>query len=66
MLEKAGAELFLKKIEEKLTGLNHNLVSQAIYLLCNIASGTEKHKNVVMDPAIVKQVTSLLVRDKGE
>ncbi|MDR3715168.1 MAG: hypothetical protein P4L51_20330 [Puia sp.] len=54
--------MLMKRMEEKLAGLNPSLVSQAIYVLCNIASGTEKQKNVVMDSAVVRQVDSILVR----
>lgn len=61
ILDKAGTEPFIRKLESKLIGLNPNLVSQTIYLICNIASGSEKHKNIVMDPQIVKIVISLLV-----
>jgi hypothetical protein len=40
----------LKKIEEKLlTSTNTDIVVQAFYLLCNISSGNEKQKQVILD-----------------
>jgi hypothetical protein len=61
VLDKVGTEVLLKRIEEKLLCPNASLISQAIYLLCNIASGDEKQKNMLMESVVAKHVVSLLV-----
>ena len=58
-------ETLLKRVEEKLMGLNLNLVSQSLYLLANLAAPNEKQKAFVTEPTIVTRVSALLVPPSG-
>ena len=40
---------------------NLNLAAQAVYLLCNMASGNEKQKTLIMESNIIKPLVDLLV-----
>jgi hypothetical protein len=52
----------LKKIEEKLACNNPDLILQSLYVLCNISTGLEKQKSVVLDPVFLKRISAFLVR----
>lgn len=52
----------LKKVEEKLDIHNIDLILQALYILCNISAGNEKHKSAIMEKNIIKKVIHFLVK----
>lgn len=50
----------LKKVEEKLNSGNLEIILQTLYILCNISTGNEKQKAVVMETNFLKKVVSFL------
>jgi hypothetical protein len=48
-------------VEEKLDVQNLDLILQALYILCNISAGNEKHKSAIMEKNIIKKVIHFLV-----
>jgi len=61
VLSQANSATLIKKIGEKLLSSNAQVLLQAIYVLCNIASGNEKQKSLLLDQTILKTILSLLV-----
>jgi hypothetical protein len=51
----------IKKLEEKLNSNNTDVILQALYVICNIATGIEKHKTIVMEKQFIRKIASLLV-----
>lgn len=61
VMDKKWNDKLLTVIIETIKGLNSELKAQAVYLLCNVASGSEKYKKVVMDLRVLNPVKELLV-----
>jgi hypothetical protein len=51
----------LKKLEEKLNSTNSDVILQSLYVICNIATGNEKHKSVVIDKPFMRKISTFLV-----
>eukprot|EP00826_Nyctotherus_ovalis_P054071 TRINITY_DN7061_c0_g2_i1.p1 TRINITY_DN7061_c0_g2~~TRINITY_DN7061_c0_g2_i1.p1 ORF type:complete len:355 (+),score=61.80 TRINITY_DN7061_c0_g2_i1:1804-2868(+) len=65
VMDKKWNDKLLTVIIETIKGLNNNLKAQAVYLLCNIASGSEKYRKMVMDLKVLNPVKDLLVNLLG-
>ncbi len=62
MLENFGPGNLMKRIAEKLGSTDPTIVGGTLYVLCNIASGCEKQKALVMDPRVVERLSGFLVQ----
>ena len=63
LLAEGGNNKFLNVIIDKTNAINNEVKTEAIYVICNIAAASEKHKKLVMDDRILGQMVSLLVMD---
>ena len=43
-------------MEDKLELVNSDIILQALYILCNISAGNEKHKAVILEKNFLKKV----------
>eukprot|EP00742_Colponemidia_sp_Colp-10_P007232 GILJ01007772.1.p1 GENE.GILJ01007772.1~~GILJ01007772.1.p1 ORF type:complete len:655 (+),score=77.04 GILJ01007772.1:53-2017(+) len=60
----AGSELS-RVIEKKLSSPNDEIIGQALYVLCNIATGGQRHKAFVMQPAVLEKIHYYLSHSKA-
>ncbi len=63
VIDRSGEGVLFKKIADKLESPNPALVTQSIYLLCNIASGGERQKALLMDSGTVGKAVAQLVHN---
>lgn len=50
----------LKKLEDKITCSNDELIIHTLYVLSNMAAGNDKHKTIVIN-SFIKKISELLV-----
>eukprot|EP00002_Diphylleia_rotans_P013462 TRINITY_DN2633_c0_g1_i8.p1 TRINITY_DN2633_c0_g1~~TRINITY_DN2633_c0_g1_i8.p1 ORF type:complete len:638 (-),score=140.13 TRINITY_DN2633_c0_g1_i8:189-2102(-) len=63
ILQVAGAEL-LSVLELKLNSTNTNILKQALYAICNLASGDGEHKNLLLRPSILARLQQTFVHQE--
>ena len=54
-------EKLLKKLEEKLEFQNNDIILQSLYILCNISTGNEQHKNLIFETIFIHKILKFLV-----
>lgn len=56
-----GGKRLIEEIIKKLDSEHSGILTQTLYVVCNIAAGNEEHKQVIMKPEILSKVLKLTV-----